>query len=156
MKKYLFLLLILILGLLQVTILDHFRLFNVRPDLLLLCVVIAALSFDLRSALIFGIFAGLLKDCFSANTFGLNTLLFCLWSILLSRIARLVILDDELFQAATVFILVIIHNLVFGLIILSQGSFVSLGIFLRIVALETILTTIFFPLVIRISKPIYT
>jgi len=52
--------------------------------------------------------------------------------------------------------LVIIHNIVFGIILISKGEFVSFGIYLRIVIVETILTTIVSPLVFRISKPAYS
>lgn len=152
MKKWIFLLIIVILGALQVTILDYLRIFHVRPDLLLITLVVASLNFDLRRAIIFGLFAGIIKDVFGAGTFGLNTLLFPLWSFLLFKLSRQISVDDDLIRMGLVAVLVIVHNTVFGIILISQGELISFGIYLRIVIVETILTTLVSPLVFRISK----
>lgn len=156
MKKWFFLLIIVILGALQVTILDYLKIFHVRPDLLLITLVVASLNFDLRTAIIFGAFAGIIKDVFGASAFGLNTLLFPLWSFLLYKLSREITVDDDLIRMGLVAALVIIHNIAFGIILISKGEFVSFGIYLRIVIVETVLTTLVSPLVFMISRPVYS
>jgi rod shape-determining protein MreD len=76
----------LILGVFQVTFLNYFRIFGVKPDLLLVAVVIAGLFLETRAAIIFGMFAGIFKDVFRVNAFGLNVILFSLWGFLSANI----------------------------------------------------------------------
>jgi len=156
MKKWNFLPIILVLGLLQVTILDYLRFFYARPDLLLISVAVAALVFDLRSSLIFGLFAGLLKDVFSPGVFGLNTVLFPLWGYLVFRLSRLIPIEEDILRMGLVFILTVLHNAVMGVLLISQGEMISFGIFLRIVVVQAILTALVSPLVFKLSKPAYS
>jgi len=156
MKKLIFLLTIVLLGILQVTLLDHFRLFNIRPDLLLICAVIASLTFNLRTALFFSAFAGIFKDLFVGSAFCINTLLFSLWSFLIVELSRQIPLEEISLRMALMLIVTILHNLASGLLMLSLGNSISLGIFLRILLIETVLTALFFPLVSRILKPAYS
>lgn len=156
MKKWNFLPIILVLGLLQVTILDYLRFFYARPDLLLISVAVAALVFDLRSSLIFGLFAGLLKDVFSPGVFGLNTVLFPLWGYLVFRLSRLIPIEEDILRMGLVFILTVLHNAVMGVLLISQGEMISFGIFLLIVVVQAILTALVSPLVFKLSKPAYS
>ncbi len=156
MKKWNFLLIILALGLLQVTVLDYLRFFYARPDLLLISVAIAALVFDLRSSLIFGVFAGFLKDVFSPGAFGLNTVLFPLWGYLVFRLSRLIPIEEDILRMGLVFILAILHNAVMGVLLISQGEMISFGIFLRIAVVQAILTALVSPFIFRLSKPAYS
>ena len=151
MKKYFFLLFIVGLGILQVTLLDGFRFFSVRPDFLLIAVVIASLTFDLRTALLLCAFAGIFKDLFGATGFGFNTVLFTTWSFLIIQLSRLIPLDEMLMQAGLVLIVAFLHNLVTGFYMLSLGSIIPFGIFLRILILETLLTALFFPLLAKLQ-----
>lgn len=151
-NKWNFLLLILGLGLLQVTIFDFFRFFYVRPNLLLISVVIATLTFDLRSAVIFSAFAGMLMDVFASGAFGLNILLFSLWSFLIFKISRIVPLDEDLLRIGVVFILVLVHDILTGLVLISLGKVISFGIILRTTIFDSILTTLVSTLVFRLRK----
>jgi rod shape-determining protein MreD len=140
-------------GALQVTLLDSFKVLGVKPDLLLACVVIASLTFDLKWALIFSVSAGFFKDIFAAQMFGINTLLFPLWSILIIRINREISFDNDYLRLALVFVVTLAQNVVTGFTLLYLGNFVPLGIFIRIVIIEALYTTACLPLLLMSMKP---
>jgi len=142
-------------GVAQLSIADFFKVFGVKPDLLLICVVFASLNFNLRWALIFSVFAGVFKDVFSANTFGLNTLLFALWSFLIVRLAREISIDDEILRAILILAAVALHNIICGLVFIYCGKFIPPGIIVRIVLIESVYTALVSPLVFRCFRPAY-
>ena len=154
-KNWIFLLIVLISGILQVTILDSFKIFNIKPDLLLISVVLCSLLFRPRWAFIFSIFAGIFKDAFSANVFCMNTILFMLWCFIILKLTRQIDIDNNLMRIGLVFIIAIIHNIITGLIFIYSGNFIPLGIFLRSVSLDSLYTAVVLPLVIRIIRPVY-
>lgn len=141
MKKSLFFLIILLSALFETTFLNSFRIFGVKPDLLLICVVTASLNFGIKTALVLSAFAGILKDSLTAAAFGLNLLLFVLWSFLLRELAKRISLDNRFFCAGLVCIIILVNNIVarplyFFLIQLS----IPLGVFLRTTILEAVYT----------------
>ncbi len=152
MKKLFFLFIIIILGVLQPTLLDYFKVFSVKPDLLLISVVIASLVFDLRWAFVLSVFAGFFKDIFGTSTFGINTIMFALWSFLIVRLSKEISIDSDTRRIALLFIITAIHNTITGLIFIYSGRLVPLGIFLRVVIVESIYTAIVLPLIFNISK----
>ncbi len=78
MSKYIyFLIMVLAASLIQVSVINDFRLFLVKPDLPLVTVVIASLYFTRNPAIGFSILAGFLKDIFGVGTF--NIILFVLF-----------------------------------------------------------------------------
>jgi rod shape-determining protein MreD len=149
-KNIFFLFVIVILGILQVTLLDYFRVFGIRPDLLLICVVVASLVFEFKWAFILSIFAGIFKDACGVSTFGINTLLFPIWCLLIARLNREITLDNNLIHMGLVFIVTILHNIVSGMISVYSGNVIPLGIFLRIVIIESIYTALVLPLIFKI------
>ncbi len=150
MKKAIFSIFILISSLLEVTILDSFKLFGVKPDLLLMSAVTASLVFDLKWAFVFGVFAGILKDSLGAGSFGINTLLFSLWVFLIVKLSRKITLDSNIIRIILVFIVVIWHNLIkkFIFFILGKPS-ASIGMFLYIMLLESLYTAAISPLLFK-------
>jgi len=155
MRKWIFfLILVILLALFQVTLLDYFKIFKVKPDLLLIGVVIASLIFDLRWSFILSILLGIFKDTFLVTTFGINTLLFPLCSFLIVKLSKEITIDDNLMRLALVFIVSIVHNTLTGLILIYLGNFIPLGIFLRTVFLSAVYTTAIFPLVILAIRPL--
>ncbi len=154
MKKFLFFLIIIISGLLQVTILNYFKIFNIKPDLFLICAVIASLTFELKWALTFSLFAGLLKDVFAIYSFGINSALFILWSFLIIRLNREISLENNVLRAGLVFIVAFLQSVISGLIYIYSGSFVPLGIVLRIIILQSIYTALVLPIAFKFIKPI--
>jgi rod shape-determining protein MreD len=141
MKKRNFFLIIIACWLLQATILNSFRFFWVKPDLLLVCAVIAGIKFDLKWALIFSLSCGLLKDCLGPQVFGFNTALFPLWSMLIVRLGRQVTFDTFYIRVAIVAIVVLAQNILVGLALIYLGESVPLGIFTRIVFIECLYAT---------------
>lgn len=153
LKRYLtFSLIIVILGILQVTFFDAIKIFWLKPDLLLISAVCASLIFNPRAALSFGIFAGIYKDSLTVSYFGMNTLLFSLWVFLLLKLSRKISIEEDYLRLILIFVIALLHNIIYGLIHLYFQAPVSPGIFLRIVILGSLYTTLLFPAVFKISQ----
>lgn len=142
----------LILGLIQLTLLQYFKVFGVKPDLLLAVVVIAGISLRIRWAIIFGALVGIFKDIFGLNVFGLNILLFTCWSFLAAKISRKVSIEDGVSAALLVFIIALLQNIISGSVIFYSGASVPFGIFLRIVILGSLYTALTLPLILKAAK----
>ncbi len=156
MRNWFFLLIIFICALLQSTILNTFRILAVKPDLILVCVVLASVSLDWKWALSCALFAGILKDTFGQAALGINTLLFPLWSYLLAKLSRKISLDDSLVLTAAAFSVIFLNDIVGHFINLYLGKFVSTGIFLRITFIEAsysalvLLLVLSYPAILRV------
>lgn len=147
MRKWIFLLVITILAIFQVTLLDYFKIFGVKPDLLLISIVIISLCpLKPRWILFFSIFAGILKDALTISTFGINTLLFPLWSLLIIRLSKKISLDNNFIRALLIYIISVFNSIMMKFIFLSLGKSILLGIFLRITFLESLYTALVLPL----------
>jgi len=155
LNRLIFLAIVLIIGLLQATVLDVFKFFWVKPDLLLASVVIASLLFELRWALVAACFAGLLKDITGIHNPGIYILLFPLWSFLVIRLSRQITLENDFIPPVIVFVVVISDSIIARVVVLSLGDPVaSLGIFLRVTFIESVYTALVFILLFRIIKRI--
>lgn len=155
MKKFIFFLAVFLAGLLQVTILNNFRILTIKPCLLLIFVLIASLTFELRWALVFSLFAGIFKDIFSISAFGINTVLFLLWSFLIVRLSREISIENNVLRCGLVLIVTFLHDIFVGLIYVYSGNYVPLGIFLRIITVQPIYTALILPIVFKQMKPFY-
>jgi rod shape-determining protein MreD len=155
MKKWFLLGLILILVFLEVTILNYFRIFNAKPDLLLIVVIIVSLVFDLRWALIFSILSGVLKDIFSTNLFGINAVLFPLWSLLIIKLSKRISIDNNFISCALIFSISLFTAILTRLICAYLGKFVPLGTFFTIAFLDSLYTALVLPLMLKITKPLF-
>ena len=154
MKKGIFFIFILILGLLEVTLLDSFKVFGVKPNLLLISISLAGLYFDLKWAFVLGIFAGILKDSLGANSFGINVQLFPLWIFLIIELSKKIPIDHNLIRMILIFIIGIFNSIITRLIFFVLGGFVtSLAIFLRVTFLESLYTVAILPLMFKVIKP---
>jgi rod shape-determining protein MreD len=129
---------------LQVTLIDSLKVFNVKPDLLLMLAITASFCFDFKEAIFLSIVASLLKDALGTGGFGLNAPLFCLWSLLLSIVNRQISFDNEIFRAVIIGVVTLLHNLLLGVAHVYAGRIVPPGIFLRIILLEPLFTTLVF------------
>ena len=146
MKKWVFFLVIFVCALLQPTLLNSIRFFGVKPDLLLICVVIASLEFELKWAIILSVSAGLFKDSLGAQPFGFNAILFGLWSVLINRLKRDISFDNLYMVIALTAVVALAHHLLVGLALVYFGNFIPLGIFVRIIIIETFYTAFCLPL----------
>lgn len=151
MKKIIYLFIIFVAGILQATLLDSFKVFGVKPDLLLISAIFSSFIFRLKWALVFGIVAGIFKDSLGANTFGINTVLFPLWIFLIIKISRKIPLDNNPVRIALVFIIVIFGNIITRVIFFASGkTLTSFAIFLRGTVLELLYTTVILLVVFKI------
>lgn len=154
MRKIHFFLIMLILGVLQATILNSFSVFGIKPDVLLISVVIASLSFELKWALAFSVFAGIVKDVLGVYTIGINTLIFPLWTYLIIRLSKKISLDNNLMPALFILVISTANNIIIKLIFSSfQNLVIPLGIFVRIMFLESIYTAFIFHFILKFTKP---
>lgn len=146
MRKLIFCVIIIASGIIQITFLNYFRFFTVKVDLLLICAVIAALSFPLKWSIFFCLLSGLFKDAFSVNAFGMNTVLFCLWGFLIAKLMRKIAIDNNMMRLLLIAIVTILHNLLTGIILVYCGVVIPFGVMLRVLVLSPLLTSIlFFP-----------
>ncbi len=153
MRKWNFFIFVLIAGLLEATFLNYLKIFNVKPNLILCLVVLASLYLDRGKSLGLACFSGILKDIFSIQFFGINTLLFPFWSFTIIKLSKKISLDNDFICATLIFITVIAHNIAATLIFISLNkAVVPWGIFLRITFLESLYTTAVFPLVSKAIK----
>lgn len=152
MKNWLFLFILLALGVLQVTVMGYFQIFGTMPDLLLVGVVIASLIFDLRLALLCGLLAGVFKDSLGLNTFGINALIFVSWSFLIAEVSRRLSINTNSRRMVLIFIVALMHNLLNGLALAFLGKSIPLGIFLRVIFISSIYTALALPAVFGITE----
>ncbi|MDD4981043.1 MAG: rod shape-determining protein MreD [Candidatus Omnitrophica bacterium] len=149
MKNWIFLGIIIICALLQATALNSVSIFGVKPDLLFIGVFYASIFFGVAWAVSLSIFAGFLKDMLCVNTFGVNTLLFPLFCLILIKLSREISLDNNFIRMLSLFILVLINDIIARVIFLFWGNFISWGIFLRTTFLEALYTAVVLPLVFK-------
>ena len=156
MKKIIFFFsLTLVSGLLQVTLLENIKIFGIKPDILLISILLASLNFTLRWALAVSLFAGFLKDVFCAWGFGINSLLFALWSFLTFKLASKVTMDTDIAKVVLVFVVSILHNSVMSLFSIGSGNPVSAAILSNII-IQSIYTAAVYPLFSLITRPLET
>ena len=152
MKRICFLLAVVILGMLQVTLLDHFRIFGIKPDLLLIALVMASIDFGPGWALGISMSAGMCKDIFSAGPFGINTILFPLWGLVIVKLSKKISIDSILIFSAAVLAVSVLNSIVTRFLFLYSGKFIPLGIFLRILFLESAYTGLVSALFFRLRR----
>lgn len=141
-----------ILGFLQITLLDHFKVFGVKPDLILIAVFIAVLYLNLKSALGVGLLAGVFKDAFTSNVLSFNAVLFPLWVLLIAILIKRVSVEDNISRIFLFFIVALLNNVISGLVLIYSIGFLSIGIFLRITFLASVYTALIFALILKIIK----
>lgn len=88
--------LVILIALFQMTVLNVFRVANIKPDLLLIFVVFVGLYKGPLKAATVGVLAGFMKDIFSIGTFS-NALIFPICGIAVSLLAeKFYLLKDRL------------------------------------------------------------
>lgn len=140
MKKRAQVTIIIILALVQVTILDYFKVFNVKPDLLLICTIAGALFFEFKPAILLALLAGALKDVFSVDTSIRDMLLFAFWVYLIKELGKRVPLENTSVRVFLVIAALIFSALINRGISLYALNPIPLGVFLRSIFLESLYT----------------
>lgn len=150
MKKLLIIiLLIYFFSLLQATILNNFRFFGIKPDLLLVVIVILSVFLEWRWVLFYSLFAGILKDAFCFEPFGVNTVLFPLISYLVYKVSRKISVEDIYALMVVVFAAVILNNSIIRVIFVFSAKIIPSGIFTRGIFIESLYSAVLSPLVVK-------
>ncbi|MDD4909917.1 MAG: rod shape-determining protein MreD [Candidatus Omnitrophica bacterium] len=139
MKKPGLILIILLLAFLQANILDSFRLFSFKPDLLLGVSVFAVLNTCGYWPFIFALLCGLLKDSLSYAAFGLNIFSFCLISVTVTILNKGMYFDSQSNYIPIVFACALFNSLVNYAYLFRQ---LSLPAFLSVSFVSAVYTTI--------------
>lgn len=127
-------------GLFQLNILYFLWPFAVKPDLLLILVIVMAMNSEFRKIAGYVLFCGLLKDAFALKLFGFNFLLFSIEAFWISYICRRLYYQEKAW---------------FGFIFLASAglfNYLILTVMLRrpyilIGLAETVLNCLFLPII---------
>jgi len=149
-KKRLFLAVIFTALILELSVLDYFKIFGVKPNLFLIVVVMASLFFEFYWALLFSFICGVLKDTFSINVFGANTLIFLSLSLLVWWLSKKISIENNFIRALAVYVIAILSGIFSKLINSFGGNYLPVGIFLKVLFIEALYTAIAAWLVFRI------
>jgi len=152
MKKWVFLLVIIASGIIQVNMPDYFKIFGVKPNLLLIAVVAAATHYRLRWVLFFSIISGIFMDAFSARYFALNTALFIFWGVAIYKLSRKIDIDNNFRRFVLIMVVVLLHNIISAVALLYLGNSIPLGIILRIIFFECLYTAFILPLLSILTR----
>ena len=154
MRKWLLLFTVIIFTTLQLIWPTWLSPFNSKPDLLLVLVVSLVFYFNFKTALLFAILAGLLKDAFLPSTAAINTISFSLWSYLTFRLSSQISTEHSYVRLFIILIVAVLNNIVIGIQSLNSGNFIPLGIFLRNLLIPSVYTAAISPLVFKLTKRI--
>ncbi len=153
--KLFFFLFITVSVLLQATSLNYLRLFSVKPQLPIIGVVLSSLYLPAGWALSLALFAGILKDIFSIQYWGVNTFLCPALSFTIISLSRKISLDDLSVRACLICLSLITVNIAARIIFIILGQqTVSAGAFLRITFLESLYSSVIFLPLFKLIKPV--
>lgn len=138
---------IIIFALFQATFVNYFTFFGVKPDFLIIIVILLGVFLNWRWAVFFSVLAGFLKDIFGLEIFGIHIVLFACWSYLVSRLSRKVTIGDNASLMAIVFVVAVLNGLLIRFINISLGRSIPFGISVRIICVESLYTVLVYPLV---------
>ena len=143
---------LILLAILQATALDYLKVFNIKPDALLVAIIIVSLFLEWKWVLIFSSLAGALKDIFAALPLGLNTLIFVLLASAVFKLSKKIIIETNYAIISTVFVSAVLLNLIAGILCVFLGIDITLGAFLRATIIGSLYTTLLSPLIIRLVR----
>jgi rod shape-determining protein MreD len=154
MKNLFFLLTIIMLATLGLNWPVFLNFFYCKPDLLLIFMVALVFYTDFKTALIFGILAGLAKDAFLPWALAINTLCFSIWSYVLYRLSRQISTEEYFLRLAIVLVVSLLNNFILGLQSIATGNIIPPGIFLRNLIIVSVYTSLLSPLIFKLTKKI--
>jgi rod shape-determining protein MreD len=154
MKNLFFLLTIIILATLGLNWPVSLNFFYCKPDLLLIFMVALVFYTDFKTALIFGILAGLVKDAFLPWTLALNTICFSIWSYSIYRVGRQISTEEDYVRWSIVLVVALLNNFIIGIQSVTTGNIMPPGIFLRNLIIASVYTSLLSPLIFKLTKRI--
>jgi rod shape-determining protein MreD len=152
MKHVWYILLLALCFLLQVTVLNYFRSSYVVPDLLFMFVFLASISFPFRPALFLSVACGFLADMAGTGSFGIHLVLFPLWSVLVVRLSKRIVLDNLLFSSLAVGVLAFLNAVCIWAFLRVQGSAIPWSAFLRTTVIESFYAAVLMPFVLLLIR----
>jgi rod shape-determining protein MreD len=154
MKNLFFLLTIIILATLGLNWPIFLNFFDCKPDLLLIFMVALVFYTDFKTALIFGILAGLVKDAFLPGTLAMNTICFSIWSYSVYRVGRQISTEEDYVRWSIVLVVALLNNCIIGIQSVATGNIMPPGIFLRNLIIASVYTSLLSPLIFKLTKRI--
>jgi rod shape-determining protein MreD len=137
-----------IIALSQYTLFNYFRIFNVKPNVILAALIMLVPFFSLGWSVAFAFLSGILRDIFSGLPFGLELCLCIIWIILAKQIFRRLSPENNLIRSVILCLIIVLNNFATQSVLFVLDRSLSLDIFLKIVSIESILTLI-------LALPIY-
>lgn len=154
MKNLFFLFTIIILATLGLNWPTFLNFFYCKPDLLLIFMVALVFYTDFKTALIFGILAGLVKDAFLPWTLAMNTICFSIESCFVYRLSRRISTEVNYVRWAIVLVVGLLNNFIIGLQSVAAGNIIPPGIFLRNLIIVSAYSTALSPWIFKLTKKI--
>ena len=127
-----------IIALMQSTFLNYFRIFNLKPDAILLALIIIAPFFSLRWSVTFAFLGGIFRDIFSILPFGINIIICVLWIILAKQIFRRLSIENNLIRIIILCLIILLNNFTMQSILFILGNPIAIGTILKIVWIESV------------------
>lgn len=137
----------------QISALNYIEIYSVKPDILLISVIILALYKGSRAGIEAGIIAGLLYDLGRSTTFGLSIILFAIYGYVIGFLGKNVYKESVFLRCLIVFIFSLATGLIhylFSLMFQTLPPFVPY--LKRIILPYSLYTTLFSPLVFWVLK----
>ena len=142
--------------LIQLLFLDHVKVANAKPDLMALLVIFFSIFFGPGIGLEAGFFAGLGKDIYSLDIFGVNTLTLSLTGLVAGLVSPKFFRESKLTQAMLVFIFSVFYMAIhcFDALLVLKITYVSLPEYLFSLILPsslytTVVSFFIFPILIN-------
>ena len=134
---------------LQTTIIPVIAIFGIKPDLLLITLILFAFKTDVIPAVFTGFFVGLAQDFYSPEILGANALVKSLSGFIAGFFNEKVMRIDPLFQLALIALIFIIHDAGYYLVqVFKTGnSFQLIGTELLTATLPRMLYSLFLALI---------
>jgi len=121
---------------------EQLKILHIGPDFPLVVMVMANLYLEGGWCLFFSLCAGISKDIWGAETFGVNMFLFPLWGIAIRELSKKIALDSRLLQVALISVIVILHNIMIRLTFFYSGVNGAWGAFLLSSLIASIYTSV--------------
>lgn len=131
-------LILFIVAVLQATLLNYFRIFNIKPDVILIALIVLVPFFSLRWSVIFAFLSGVFRDIFSSLPFGINVILCIIWVIVAKEISRRLSIEHKLVRSAIPCLIILLNNLALRSFLFALQKPIIIYTFLKIVFLECI------------------
>ncbi len=153
---YIFLI-IFVIYLIQLFVINNNTLFGVKPNLILICVIVVSLWFGLYTGSIFSFFIGILTDILYGNTYGIFTICYCVTGVIIGFLNYNYRKENKLSLVYVTIIAVSIFEFIeyisYSIILATYSSFFLL---LKQIILSSILNIIIvyivYELILKITK----